>query len=231
MTQLKLSHNTLRVLKNFSEINGSILVREGSRLKTISVGENMIAQYDCEEEFPITFGIYDLRQFITGLDLFPDPTLEFKNNDYVIINGGGRKTKFFFSDPEITIKAAPDRDVNFPESDLSFGLSVGTLLTLKRASMVYGLPDLKITSLDGVITLSLCDRENDTTNTFEEIVPGDSTGDYEFFIKVENLRLAVGDKASSADNTKLYDVKISSKLISQWTNVSSPLTYYIALEP
>jgi len=231
MTQLKLSLNTLRVLKNFSEINGSILVREGSRLKTISVGENMIAQYDCEEEFPITFGIYDLRQFITGLDLFPDPTLEFKNNDYVIINGGGRKTKFFFSDPEITIKAAPDRDVNFPESDLSFGLSVGTLLTLKRASMVYGLPDLKITSLDGVITLSLCDRENDTTNTFEEIVPGDSTGDYEFFIKVENLRLAVGEKSSSTDNTKLYDVKISSKLISQWTNVSSPLTYYIALEP
>jgi len=231
MTQLKLSLNTLRVLKNFSEINGSILVREGSRLKTISVGENMIAQYDCEEEFPITFGIYDLRQFITGLDLFPDPTLEFKNNDYVIINGGGRKTKFFFSDPEITIKAAPDRDVNFPESDLSFGLSVGTLLTLKRASMVYGLPDLKITSLDGVITLSLCDRENDTTNTFEEIVPGDSTGDYEFFIKVENLRLAVGEKSSSTDNTKLYDVKISSKMISQWTNVSSPLTYYIALEP
>jgi len=231
MTQLKLSLNTLRVLKNFSEINGSILVREGSRLKTISVGENMIAQYDCEEKFPITFGIYDLRQFITGLDLFPDPTLEFKNNDYVIINGGGRKTKFFFSDPEITIKAAPDRDVNFPESDLSFGLSVGTLLTLKRASMVYGLPDLKITSLDGVITLSLCDRENDTTNTFEEIVPGDSTGDYEFFIKVENLRLAVGEKSSSTDNTKLYDVKISSKLISQWTNVSSPLTYYIALEP
>jgi len=231
MTQLKLSLNTLRVLKNFSEINGSILVREGSRLKTISVGENMIAQYDCEEKFPITFGIYDLRQFITGLDLFPDPTLEFKNNDYVIINGGGRKTKFFFSDPEITIKAAPDRDVNFPESDLSFGLSVGTLLTLKRASMVYGLPDLKITSLDGVITLSLCDRENDTTNTFEEIVPGDSTGDYEFFIKVENLRLAVGEKSSSTDNTKLYDVKISSKMISQWTNVSSPLTYYIALEP
>ena len=231
MTQLKLSLNTLRVLKNFSEINGSILVREGSRLKTISVGENMIAQYDCEEEFPITFGIYDLRQFITGLDLFPDPTLEFKNNDYVIINGGGRKTKFFFSDPEITIKAAPDRDVNFPESDLSFGLSVGTLLTLKRASMVYGLPDLKITSLDGVITLSLCDRENDTTNTFEEIVPGDSTGDYEFFIKVENLRLAVGEKSSSTDNTKLYDVKISSKMISQWTNVTSPLTYYIALEP
>jgi len=231
MTQLKLSNNTLHVLKNFSDINGSILVREGSRLKTISVGENMIAQYDCEEEFPITFGIYDLRQFITGLDLFPDPTLEFKNNDYVIINGGGRKTKFFFSDPEITIKAAPERDVNFPESDLSFGLSVGTLLTLKRASMVYVLPDLKITSLDGVITLSLCDRENDTTNTFEEIVPGDSTGDYEFFIKVENLRLAVGEKASSTDNTKLYDVKVSSKLISQWTNVYSPLTYYIALEP
>lgn len=231
MTQLKLSNNTLHVLKNFSEINGSILVREGSRLKTISVGENMIAQYDCEEEFPITFGIYDLRQFITGLDLFPDPTLEFKNNDYVIINGGGRKTKFFFSDPEITIKAAPERDVNFPESDLSFSLSVGTLLTLKRASVVYGLPDLKITSLDGVITLSLCDRENDTTNTFEETVPGDSTGDYEFFIKIENLRLAVGEKASPKDNTKLYDVKVSSKLISQWTNVCSPLTYYIALEP
>ena len=231
MTQLKLSNNTLHVLKNFAEINASILVREGSRLKTISVGENMIAQYDCDEEFPMTFGVYDLRQFLSGLSLFDDPTLEFKSDDYMIINGGGRRTKFFFSDPEITIKAAPEKDVNFPESDLSFGLSVGTLLTLKRASAVYGLPDLKIISSGGVITLSLCDRENDTTNTFEEVVPGESTGDYEFFIKVENLRLAVGEKASPTDNTKLYDVKISSKLISQWTNVHSPLTYYIALEP
>lgn len=229
MTQLKLSSDTLQILKNFSDINASILVREGSRLKTISVGENMIAQYDCKENFPITFGVYDLRQFLGGLSLFDNPTLEFENSDYMIINGGGRKTKFFFSDPEITIKAAPEKDVNFPGGDLSFELTQGTLSAMRKASAVYGLPDLKISSVGGVITLSLCDRENDTTNTFEEIVTGDSVGDYEFFIKVENLRLFSPDKATPTD--KLYDVKVSSKMISEWTCLSSPLIYYIALEP
>ena len=93
MNKVILSEQTLQVLKNYSTINSSILIREGNQLKTISVGENALAQYSCEESFPQTFGIYDLNQFLAGLTLFQNPVLEFDNDNYVTIRSRGRSTK------------------------------------------------------------------------------------------------------------------------------------------
>lgn len=221
MSKVILSNQTLQVLKNYSTINSSILIREGNELKTISVGENAIAQYTCEETFPQTFGIYDLNQFLSGLSLFENPTLEFDNANYVSIRGRGRSAKYYFSDPEITLKSAPERQVKFPGADLEFNLTQEDLSGLQKAAAVYSLPDLVFSSRDGEITLNLRDIENDTSNDYSQSVVGESTGDYDLTIKVENIRLHPGD----------YSVKISKKLISEWKHQHLDLTYYIALEP
>lgn len=222
MSQFTLSPQTNSVLKNFSTINGSIMIREGNVLKTISVGENMIAQYTCPEQFPLTFGIYDLSQFLMGLNLFQNPVLNFETSDYVTIRGGNRSAKYYFSDPEITLKSAPERDVKFPGADMEFSMSSEDLAQLQKASGVYQLEDLSFSSTeDGTITLNLCDRENDTGNAYTQEIQGTSTGEYKLFLKVENLKLYPGD----------YNVKVSSKLITEWKHQQLDLIYYIALEP
>ena len=222
MSQLSLTPETISVLKNFSTINSSIMIREGNVLKTISVGENMIAQYTSPEVFPKTCGIYDLAQFLLGLSLFEDPGLNFDNDEYVTIRGGRRSAKYYFSDPEITLKSAPDRDVKFPGADMEFSLSSEELKRLQNASMIYNLPDLSFVSTeDGTVSLNLCDKENDTANAYSQETKGTATGAYELFLKVENLKLFPGD----------YNVKISSKLITEWRHVGHDLVYYIALEP
>ena len=70
--------DTHQILKNFATINSSIMINAGNVLKTISVGENSIAEFKCEESFPQTFGIYDLSEFLTGMSLFDSPVLEFQ---------------------------------------------------------------------------------------------------------------------------------------------------------
>ena len=60
---MKLSDKTLTILKNFAGINNSILVKEGTNLRTISVAKNIHAEATIEEDFPREFGIYDLNQF------------------------------------------------------------------------------------------------------------------------------------------------------------------------
>ena len=151
MSTVNLSTQTFEILKNFCTINSSILIREGTVLKTISIGENSIAEYNSEELFPQTFGIYDLNQFLGGLSLFGnDATLEFGNSNYVTINGNGRSAKYYFSDPEITLNASPEREIIFPDADFSFNLEYQDLISLQKASAVYGLPDLLYTaSADG----------------------------------------------------------------------------------
>lgn len=222
MSTVILSRKTREVLKNFSTINGSIVIREGSILKTINVGENLVAQYECEETFPQTFAIYDLNQFLAGMSLFDSSTLEFGNQEYLTISGNGRSAKYYFSDPEITLKTAPDKKVNFPGADIEFTILEKDLESLRKASDVYSIPDLQFKSTsDGNISLNLCDRENETSNVYTQDTVGESTGDYELMMKMENILLLPGD----------YEVKVSSKLITQWKHKNLNLTYWIALEP
>lgn len=222
MSTVILSRKTREVLKNFSTINGSIVIREGSILKTINVGENLVAQYECEEMFPQTFAIYDLNQFLAGMSLFDSSTLEFSNQEYLTITGDGRSAKYYFSDPEITLKTAPDKKVNFPGADIEFTILEKDLESLRKASDVYSIPDLVFkSSAGGTVSLNLCDRENETSNVYSQEIFGDNTGEYELMMKMENIRLLPGD----------YEVKISSKLITQWKHKNLKLTYWIALEP
>ena len=82
---MKLSDNSLTILKNFAGINNSILVKQGNKLRTISVAKNILAEADITEEFPRNFAIYDLNQFLNGLSLHQDPELDFTNYYHIVI--------------------------------------------------------------------------------------------------------------------------------------------------
>ena len=88
---MKLSENTLTVLKNFAGINNSILVKQGNKLRTISVAKNILAEANITEEFPREFAIYDLNQFLNGLSLHQDPDLDFTEESYINIREGNAK--------------------------------------------------------------------------------------------------------------------------------------------
>ena len=79
------------VLKNFAGINNSILVKKGSKLRTMSVAKNILAEADINEDFPREFGIYDLNQFLNGLSLHQDPNLDFSEDTYLTIREGKRR--------------------------------------------------------------------------------------------------------------------------------------------
>ena len=223
MSKVILSKKTLDVLKNFSTINSSIVFRKGSTVRTISNAENILAKFTGEEIFPADFAIYDLSQFLSGISLFSDPLLEFDNENFVNIRGGKQSARYYFSDPEITLKSAPEKNVKFPGADIQFNLSGEDLIALQKASAVYSLPDLTFQSEEGSneIKLILRDKENDTSNTYDLTVAGCAAGTYSLDVKIENIRLLPGD----------YNVKVSKHLISEWTNQNVDLTYYIALEP
>jgi hypothetical protein len=221
MSKVTLSKKTFDVLKNFSSINSSIVFRQGSTVRTISNAENILAAFSSEEVFPMDFAIYDLSQFLSGISLFNNPELEFSSSDFVSIRGGGKSARYYFSDPEITLKSAPEKNVKFPGADIQFNITGEDLLSLQKASAVYSLPDLTFQSEDNQIKLILRDKENDTSNTYEQSISGDCTGDYSLDVKIENIRLFPGD----------YVVKVSKHLISEWTNQNLDLKYYIALEP
>ncbi|MEC7713292.1 MAG: DNA polymerase [Candidatus Thermoplasmatota archaeon] len=216
---MKLSEKTLTVLKNFAGINNSILVKEGTQLRTMSVAKNILAEAEIEEDFPRQFGVYDLNQFLNGLSLHQDPEMDFSEESYLTIREGRRKVKYFFADPQVII-SPPDKQITLPSEDVHFELESGALDKLLKAAAVYQLPDLCVVGEAGVVKLVVRDKKNDTSNSYSVDV-GETDKEFSFNFKVENIKIIPGS----------YDVIVSSKLLSEFTNSTYNLKYYIALEP
>ena len=216
---MKLSDSTLSLLKNFSSINQSILFKEGSKLRTISVMKNILAEATVNEEFARDFGIYDLNQFLNGLSLHQKPELDFANDGYVVIREGRSRSKYFFADPSVIV-TPPDKEITLPSEDVCFELTTTVLEKLLKAAAVYQLPDISAVGEAGVVKLVVRDKKNDTSNAHEEVV-GETDAAFNFNFKVENIKILPGT----------YDVVVSQKLLSRFTSKNHDLTYYIALEP
>jgi len=219
LNNMKLSETTVNLLKNFSSINQSILFKEGNKLRSISVMKNILAEATVEESFPKDFGIYDLNQFLNGLSLHASPELDFKSNDFVMIREGKMRSKYFFADPTVIV-APPEKEISLPTEDICFELTSQQLEKLKKAASIYQLPDISAIGEAGVIKLVARDKKNDTSNDFS-IVVGETDAEFVFNFKEENLKIVPGS----------YDVVVSQKLLSRFTNQNIDVTYFIALEP
>ena len=216
---MKLSEKTLTLLKNFSNINQSILFKQGSSLRTISVMKNILAEATIDEDLPTDFGIYDLGQFLNGLALHTRPELDFQNEGYVYIKEGRMRSKYFFADPKVIV-TPPEKEITLPSEDVSFTLSTDQLDKLLKAAGIYQLPDLTVVGKNGVVKIQVRDRKNDTSNDFA-ITVGETNDTFSFNFKVENIKILPGT----------YDVVVSQQLLSRFTCRDYDLTYYIALEP
>jgi hypothetical protein len=214
---MKLTNETISVLKNFSTINANLMVKAGSSLCTMSAMKNIVAKADVAEEFLSDFAIYDLNEFLSALSLFGKPDLEF-DNDFVIITeeGTSKSLKYWFSDPSVV--TTPSKEISMPSTELTFNLSSDTLNEITKAAAVIGVPDMALSGGKLMVT----DKKNSTANAYETALDvGNVEADYKFWFKVENLKVMPG----------AYDVEVSSKKISHFTNTKLGVQYWIALEP
>ena len=218
---MKLSDNTKMVLRNFATINQNLVIKEGSELLTMSAMKNIVAKAEVEETFPKEIAIYDLNEFLASISLFAVPVLEFEEQ-YLIIKEEDqphKKLKYFYSDPSVV--QTPSKTISMPSEEVSFELKIEKLLEMKKAAGVISSPDMVLQKLNGSSSLLAKDKKKDTANNYSSDIKTDGDGEFEFYFKVENLKLLDGD----------YDVKISSKNISHFKNQKSSVEYWIALEP
>jgi len=214
---MELSKETLTLIKNFAGINGSLMLKAGSKLATISEGKNVMAEASITETLPIDFGIYDLNEFLNVVSLFQTTALDFSEKYVLVSDGGSSKIKYFAAG-EGVVKSAPTT-IKFPGADVSFTLEASQLAMIQRTSSVLKASDVSIVGADGKLKVIVSDKKNDTSNAYEVTI-GDTDETFKANIKVENLKMLPND----------YEVSISKKKISKFKHTASDLTYYVAIE-
>lgn len=215
---LNISADTLLILKNFSQINQNLLIKEGNKIATMAAMKNVLAYAVVEEDFPTQCGIYDLNEFLGVISLFETPGIEFKK-DHMLIEEGLNKSKYFYADESLLV-LPPKSKVKMPDIVIEFVLEEADYNFLVKAAATMQLPDLTLFSNGQKMRLSVHDKKVKTSHDYS-IEVGDSDTKFEMHFRSDNMKILPGN----------YDVKIAAEKIAKFVNQDIDLEYYIALEP
>lgn len=217
---MQLTEKTLSILKNYASIQPNLVVEEGNQIKTMAEARNVMSSAELDQEFPVSFGIYDLSEFLGVLSLVDSPDVSFSDQYLTVQDSSGTaKVRFWYSSPDMLTH--PKKDLQMPPAEVTFKLSQNTLDRIRRASSTLGHDKMVIEPNDGSILISVTDTTDSTCNSFKIEVPGSYESDeFQFVMGIPNIKVIPGD----------YDVSVSSKLISKFEGTSGDIRYFIALE-
>lgn len=215
---MKLSNETVSVLKNFSDINSGLKFRQGNKISTVSPSKTILAEATVSEDFPQDFCVYDLTQFLSVLNLYPDADLTVDSVN-VTFNSGRRKTQYRVT-AENQIVTPPNKVLSLPTIDVEFTLSEDDLAWLLKTASILQSPNVAVYS-DGesasVVTFNAIDDSASTNSIDLEFKPLTS---FKMVFKTENLKLIPG----------AYEVQISKAGIALFKNTKLDIQYWIAIE-
>ncbi len=215
---MKLTDRTLTVLKNFSAINGGVVLRSGTKQRTMSPDKCILVEAILEDTIPQDFGIYDLNQFLGNVLTIGSPELLFTDQSVTMTDGELALT-FYSCAPNLII-SPPDRELALSNVDVSFTLTNAVLTKLLKLASMNSLPNLTIIGKNGELRLQTHERNNDTSN-FASVKIGDYAGDdFSNSFKTENLKLIPDD----------YTVELQIGRFARFKNKDNNLTYFVSFE-
>ena len=216
---MKISDNTIGILRNFSDINANILFKPGKSLSTMSTMKNIMAQADVEEEFESEFGVYDLPEFLRAIDSFQQPVLKFNGTANLKIQDEKSTLSARYAFADKSTLRYPSKQISMPDKTVTFSLKNSDYESVKKIYTNLSLPDIAFKGEKGKIKLVALDKKNSNSNE-SSVTVGETDLEFTAYIKAENMKIIPGD----------YDVALSKAKIAHFINKKVKVQYWIALE-
>lgn len=198
---MKLSQETLNILKNFSQINQGIFFKKGDVVSTISSQKNILAEATIKESFPRDFAIYDLPNFLSVLSLSKEnPEISFEDNQLVLVGNNGRATITYRYTDAAMIVCPPNKKLTLPPATVSFDLTEADLAWVSRCAAVLQQPNISIESDGEKVYVKTFDSTNDSAHTQKLTISEGNGETYKFVLRTENLKLLSSDYTVEATN-------------------------------
>ena len=222
---MKLSHETIAILKHAASINPGIIIDPGSMIFSMHESKTTRMQATVQEDFPVQVALINLNQFLNSLTLFTDPELEFCEESVFITGNNGQKIQYYYSDPSVIQQSNKQLKAEI-DYEFEFNLSKEDISQLNKAAAVIGVDDICVYNDGADIYISALDKRRQAGNHFDFMVGSDSSLEgkhFKIFFRKTNLKLTNNN----------YHVKVSSKGLSTWIAEDAQipsLLFYIATE-
>lgn len=184
---MKLSKNTVNILRNLASINTNLLITPGNKLMTVAANKTAFAAVEVEESFDTTFGIYDLNELLGVLSIFTDPELTFTEKSLTISEGKNR-IRYMPADAEVLI--FPKKEPKFSDTpDAQFDLTGQHLNQIIKAASVLKVPVVTFKGDSEKIVALVHDKTNPNSNQFVIDVEADTSETFDMHVKVDSLKM------------------------------------------
>jgi hypothetical protein len=203
---MKLSEQTLTVLKNFASINSGVVIQTGNTQRTMSPEKSVLVEATLEDSFPCQFGIYDLNQFLGNTLTLNSPDMNFTDK-LVMMKDDTMTVKYSACSPELII-SPPNKDLVLSDPEVSFDLSQSIV------------PNLSFIVKNGELSLIVHDKKNDMSDYASIGISKHDGGDMVATFKTENIKMIPDD----------YHVQVKLGKFATFTSKTKKLKYFIVVE-
>lgn len=219
---MKISKETIAVLKNFQSVNNGLVVDEGKVLKTISPSGAIHACCDVEENIP-EFSIYNLSEFLSVLNLFDAENIDFTFHDeeeFISIVCGDNDISYGYAEadmiPGFDKIQSSEKYKGFDDFQGNFILNSAEIAKMMKASTIMSLSEIHVIMSGGKGHITLSNPEEPASNTFKFKISGE--GDADMRVDIEDATIIGGD----------YLVSISDGKAIKFQHQTFPLMYFIS---
>ena len=228
MSDYQISEATKNILKNFSSINPSILLKTGATQKTISSSKSVLAIAEFTPPWPQDTAVYQLPELLANLSSYEKPLLMFEDRQFII---RGVKcpshVEYPYSDPSV-ILTAPDKDLPIGNPLAVFTLPDSAVREIKKFAAINNLP-IVIIDVDGekqTIVVKPLDDKNPTSRVYsypvhtdaKNITTLDSSAKIQVKFRRENFDLVMDGG---------YTVSVGNWPYIHLSHNTEPVSYYI----
>lgn len=193
---MKLSKDTLNILKNFSTINSGIMLKPGKFIMTRAVNGTTYAEATIADEIDFEVAIYELNGFLGILSLLNEDAEISLADDGNIKIADARSTIFWpAADPSTIV--FPSKPIPFPVASVIVDFKSEDLQQLMRVSRGLQIDTITITNKDGKIVLNGFNKVEDSAlvRTKYSLTLGDydGTNNFNFVINMGNMKMQPAD--------------------------------------
>lgn len=215
---MKLTKETLSVMKNFAAINPSLRLTPGNFIMTKSVNGVAYAEATIADEIDSELNIYDLPNFLSILgQLGEGSEINLSNGEIVIQNG---RAKVNLPDAESSVIVVPKQRLRMPPADVEFDLKAEDLAEILKISRAVGADRIAISNRDDHIVIdafAVEDGDNARTRYSLTVCPYEGTNNFSFVINLENVSVVIAD----------YKINISSKGAAQFQGINTAYVFVL----
>lgn len=213
---MKLNENTIAVLKNFASINANIQFKAGSNVRTRT--RTIIASSELDQKFPKDFAIMDLGRFLSVVNLFDAPELNFDEDENAVLIGEGKNVvRYVYTAPNLITAADYDKELKLGKIVAEFTIKQASLASALKAASILSVSNLTVKGQDGKVTMIVDDAKNSSSDSYQ-VDLGDCDSEFVATYQVDSFKFIPQD----------YKVQVSDKVISKFEGKTA--TYFIAAE-